>query len=140
MLGSNTHTSKACSPYAVAVLRMPTDEPETFSWGHYAAVAPGGNNFPLAFLEVKIAVSRGSLDPHLLDVYIEMKMLELSDCETAGYPPKYHIIHVALQMTITHPNFEVYQCAKDVGVLFSLLRFCPTEILHIISDRLHSIA
>lgn len=116
------------------------DEPDNFACVHYSANALGDRNNPLACVEVNTALSRRSIDPHLLTVCVEINILQLRDCEAARYLPKQHIIQVAHHMTITHSNFTMCVCATDVVVLFSLLLFCPTETLRIMLDRLDSIA
>lgn len=46
-------------------------------------------------------------------------------------------MQIAFQMAITHPNFTIYMCVAEVGVLFSLVLYYPAQTLHILYDNFY---
>lgn len=92
---------------------------------------------PIACVELKVVVSRRSLDAYVLDVSNDVRMMHLSSPHLTSYMPKEDVAQVAHQMAVTRNNFGVYVCASEVGIVFTLMIYCPTSTLDVMPETLN---
>lgn len=137
MLAEKGNTLCACSPDTIAFLRYPNPD---FTWGKVIAADTGGNSWPISFVEIKTAVSRGTLDPLLVYISVQFKMIHLASPDMPSYMPKEHAIQLSQQMEICCVTLGVYVCTSESGVLFTLLVYCDPYRIHIINPCLDDLA
>lgn len=80
------------------------------------------------------------LDTRLQDVSSDMQMMHNSSPILTKYMPREHIVQVAHQLACTRVNFGAYVCASKVGVVFTILFYCPGTVLDIVTATLNYVA
>lgn len=106
----------------------------------YIAVSVEGRRYPIACVEIKTAVPRKSLDPHILTISDDMDVLFLGEIYVLDYIRKQHVVQLAQQLAITGCNFYVYAITSKVTDLKTMVVYCCNEKLAVLKSRVAEIS
>lgn len=89
-----------------------------------------GKRYALAVVEVRTAVSLCSLGPVLSHYGSDMSCMHMDSDDLARSTTAYHLAQLALQMVFTSFNFSIYICCVEIGVVYTIILYCPNTALN----------